>query len=93
MDRDPRPEPALGAQGAPPQKLLLPPSGFVAGIYGRIDVDRGRLQGAGQRGRATGLTQFESNINKGRDEVLNPEGINALRFFPTAATACGARGR
>ena len=28
-----------------------------------------------------GLTKFEPNINKGRQDVLNPEGINALRFF------------
>jgi len=28
-----------------------------------------------------GLTKFEININKGRQDVLNPEGINALRFF------------
>jgi phage tail sheath protein FI len=30
----------------------------------------------------SGLTRFEANINKGRQDVLNPEGINALRFFP-----------
>src|SRR6266511_85343 len=29
-----------------------------------------------------GLTRFEANINRARQEVLNPEGINALRFFP-----------
>ncbi len=29
-----------------------------------------------------GLTKFEMNINQGRNEVLNPEHINALRFFP-----------
>jgi phage tail sheath protein FI len=29
-----------------------------------------------------GLTKFEANINQGRQEVLNPEHINALRFFP-----------
>jgi phage tail sheath protein FI len=28
-----------------------------------------------------GLTRFEANINKARQDVLNPEGINALRFF------------
>ena len=30
----------------------------------------------------SGLTRFEANINQGRQDVLNPEGINALRFFP-----------
>ncbi len=28
-----------------------------------------------------GLTRFEVNINTARNDVLNPEGINALRFF------------
>jgi uncharacterized protein len=67
--------------GAPPQKLLLPPSGFMAGIYGRVDVDRGVFKAPANE-VVQGLDRFESNIDKGRDEVLNPEGINALRFFP-----------
>jgi hypothetical protein len=67
--------------GAPPQKLLLPPSGFMAGIYGRVDVARGVFKAPANE-IVQGLDQFESNIDKGRDEVLNPEGINALRFFP-----------
>jgi phage tail sheath protein FI len=67
--------------GAPPQKLLLPPSGFMAGIYGRVDVARGVFKAPANE-VVQGLDRFESNIDKGRDEVLNPEGINALRFFP-----------
>jgi phage tail sheath protein FI len=67
--------------GAPPQKLLLPPSGFMAGIYGRVDVERGVFKAPANE-IVQGLDRFESNIDKGRDEVLNPEGINALRFFP-----------
>lgn len=68
------------AQGAPPRRLLLPPSGFVAGIYARTDVARG-VHKAPANEVVRGLTRFESNINKPRQEVLNPEGINALRFF------------
>jgi phage tail sheath protein FI len=67
--------------GAPPSKLLIPPSGFMAGIYGRVDVARGVFKAPANE-IVQGLDQFESNIDKGRDEVLNPEGINALRFFP-----------
>ena len=68
------------AQGAPPDPLLLPPSGFVAGIYARSDIQRG-VHKAPANEVVQGLTRFEVNINKARDEVLNPEGINALRFF------------
>jgi phage tail sheath protein FI len=68
------------SQGAPPKRLLLPPSGFVTGIYARSDIERG-VHKAPANEVVRGLTRFESNINKGRQDVLNPEGINALRFF------------
>jgi phage tail sheath protein FI len=68
------------AQGAPPRRLLLPPSGFVAGIYARSDIERG-VHKAPANEVVRGLTKFEANINKARQDVLNPEGINALRFF------------
>ena len=68
------------AQGAPPRRLLLPPSGFVTGIYARSDIERG-VHKAPANEVVQGLTRFEININKPRQDVLNPEGINALRFF------------
>ncbi len=68
------------AQGAPPDRMVLPPSGFVAGIYARSDIERG-VHKAPANEVVAGLTRFEININKGRNDVLNPEGINALRFF------------
>jgi uncharacterized protein len=68
------------AQGAPPKRLLLPPSGFVTGIYARSDIERG-VHKAPANEVVRGLTKFEANINKARQDVLNPEGINALRFF------------
>lgn len=67
-------------QGAPPRRLTLPPSGFVTGIYARSDVLRGVFKAPANE-VVRGLTKFEVNINKARQEVLNPEGINALRFF------------
>ena len=68
------------SQGAPPKRLLLPPSGFVTGIYARSDIERG-VHKAPANEVVRGLTRFEANINKARQDVLNPEGINALRFF------------
>ena len=68
------------AQGAPPRRMLLPPSGFVCGIYARSDIERG-VHKAPANEVVRGLTRFEANINKARQDVLNPEGINALRFF------------
>jgi len=68
------------SQGAPPPRLTLPPSGFVTGIYARSDVARG-VHKAPANEVVNGLTKFEMNINKPRQDVINPEGINALRFF------------
>ncbi len=68
------------AQGAPPRRILLPPSGFVTGIYARSDVERGVFKAPANE-VVRGLTRLEANINTARQDVLNPEGINALRFF------------
>lgn len=70
----------LGSPGTPPRRLLIPPSGFVTGVYARTDVTRG-VHKAPANETVAGLTRFEVNINKRRQDVLNPEGINALRFF------------
>ena len=66
--------------GVPPRKLTLPPSGFVTGIYARNDIERG-VHKAPANEIVRGLTRFEININKARQDVLNPEGVNCLRFF------------
>ncbi len=68
------------SQGAPQRRLMLPPSGFVTGIYARSDIERG-VHKAPANEVVRGLTRFELNINKGRNDVLNPEGVNCLRFF------------
>jgi hypothetical protein len=67
-------------QGAPPPRITLPPSGFMAGIYGRSDDGRGVWKAPANE-VVNGLTKFETNITKARQDVLNPEGINAFRFF------------
>jgi uncharacterized protein len=72
--------PSVNDIGAPPSRLQLPPSGFVAGIYARSDIERGVYKAPANE-VVRGLTRFEININTARQDVLNPEGINALRFF------------
>jgi Bacteriophage tail sheath protein len=68
------------SQGAPPRLITIPPCGFVTGIYARSDIQRG-VHKAPANEVVLGLSKFEININKARQDVLNPEGINALRFF------------
>jgi phage tail sheath protein FI len=66
--------------GAPPALLTLPPSGFTAGIYARSDIERG-VHKAPANEVVRGMTEFAFNVTYDRQSVLNPEGINALRFF------------
>jgi uncharacterized protein len=62
------------------RELNLPPSGFVAGIYARNDVDRG-VQKAPANEVVRLAVGFEMMLNKAQQDVLNPDGINCLRFF------------
>jgi len=63
-----------------PSELALPPSGFVAGVYARTDINRGVWKAPANE-VVRGALRFEREINHGQQEVLNPEGINCLRFF------------
>lgn len=64
-----------------PKEIGLPPSGFVAGVYARTDIQRGVWKAPANE-VVQGILRFESEINFRQQEVLNPEGINCLRFFP-----------
>lgn len=61
-------------------EIHLPPSGFVAGIYARSDVQVGvHKSPANEVVRLA--SGFEQTISKAQQEVLNPAGVNVLRFF------------
>ena len=61
-------------------EINLPPSGFVAGIYARNDVDRG-VHKAPANEVIRLATGFELLLNKAQQDILNPEGVNCLRYF------------
>lgn len=62
------------------QEIHLPPSGFVAGIYARNDVERAVYKAPANEVVRLSIG-FEKTLNKAQQEVLNPEGINCFRFF------------
>ena len=64
-----------------PREIALPPSGFVCGIFARNDVTRGVSKSPGNE-VVRGALRFETDINFAEQEVLNPRGVNCLRFFP-----------
>ncbi|MBL8489199.1 MAG: phage tail sheath family protein, partial [Rhodocyclaceae bacterium] len=62
-------------------RIPLPPSGFVAGLHARSDIERGVHKAPADEPLRT-AAGFETAIDKARQEILNPEGINCFRSFP-----------
>jgi uncharacterized protein len=73
----------------------LPPSGYVAGIYARTDLNRGVWKAPA--GLETTILNTTGVVDRGRmtdkrQGILNPKGINCLRSFPGVGTVVyGAR--
>jgi phage tail sheath protein FI len=63
-----------------PRELALPPSGFVSGIYARNDVERGVWKAPANE-VVRGALRFELDINFAQQEMLNPIGVNCLRYL------------
>jgi uncharacterized protein len=61
-------------------EIHLPPSGFVAGIYARNDVNRAVYKAPANEVVNLAIG-FEQLLNKAQQDVLNPEGVNCFRFF------------
>ncbi|HSB52638.1 MAG TPA: phage tail sheath subtilisin-like domain-containing protein [Dissulfurispiraceae bacterium] len=61
--------------------LLVPPSGHVAGIYAKTDIERG-VHKAPANEVVIGATALQFQITKGEQDILNPRGVNCLRVFP-----------
>jgi len=77
------------------QQLYLPPSGTVAGIYARTDINRGVWKApAGLETtllNTTGVVEL-GKMNDVRQGVLNQIAVNCLRSFPNVGTVVfGAR--
>jgi hypothetical protein len=62
------------------QETILPPSGFVAGLYADNDIKYGVHKAPANQVVQLAL-RFEVMLNKAQQDVLNPDGINCFRFF------------
>jgi len=62
------------------EETNLPPSGFVTGLYADNDILYG-VHKAPANMVVQDAIRFEVMLNKGQQDVLNPEGINCFRFF------------
>ena len=61
-------------------RLNLPPSGFMAGIYARNDVEHAVFKAPANEIVRLAI-DFELRLNKAQQELLNPQGVNCLRYF------------
>jgi phage tail sheath protein FI len=68
-------DPGLG------QPRLMPPSGAIAGIWGRNDDTRG-VHKAPANEIVAGALDLELNVSRREHDDLNPAGINVIRAFP-----------
>lgn len=68
----------LGPEGKP---IMVPPSGHMAGIYARSDVERG-VHKAPANEVVRGALEPAMQITKSEQDILNPIGVNCIRTFP-----------
>jgi phage tail sheath protein FI len=60
--------------------IFVPPSGHVAGVYARVDGERG-VHKAPANEIIRGALGLRYTITKGEQDILNPKGINCIREF------------
>lgn len=84
---------ALDPTGKSREPILLPPSGYMAGLYARIDASRGVWKApAGTEASLNGVVGLAVELNDVQHGNLNPMGVNVVRRFPASGVvAFGAR--
>jgi phage tail sheath protein FI len=83
----------LDPTGASPVPIAVPPSGFVAGMYARIDAKRGVWKApAGTEANIGGAVGVTADTTDVQQDSLNPIGVNVIRTFPASGIVIwGAR--
>jgi phage tail sheath protein FI len=73
--------------------IAAPPSGFVAGLYARIDSKRGVFKApAGTEANIGGAVGLMADTTDVQQDFLNPIGVNVIRSFPASGLVIwGAR--
>lgn len=71
-------------------RTYVPPSGHIAGIYSLTDETRG-VHKAPANCVVRGAIEVKYYVSKPLQEMLNPQGVNAIRIMNGAVTVWGAR--
>ncbi|HEX8294139.1 MAG TPA: phage tail sheath subtilisin-like domain-containing protein [Pyrinomonadaceae bacterium] len=69
---------------------FVPPSGHVAGIYSRVDNERG-VHKAPANETVLGALGLRYNLSKAQQDGLNPQGVNCIRAMNGNIRVWGAR--
>jgi phage tail sheath protein FI len=79
--------------GVSSDPLPVPPSGFITGLYARVDSRRGVWKApAGTEANIGGAVGLATQITDAQQDTLNPLGVNVIRFFPSSGIVVwGAR--
>ncbi|MEG4166564.1 MULTISPECIES: phage tail sheath subtilisin-like domain-containing protein [unclassified Microcoleus] len=70
--------------------IYVPPSGHIAGIYARVDAQRG-VHKAPANEIVLGALGLKQNLSKSQQDGLNPQGINCIRNLNGNIRVWGAR--
>jgi phage tail sheath protein FI len=79
----------VGAKDANGKPVYQPPSGHIAGVYARVDTERG-VHKAPANEVIRGALGVETMVSKQGQAGLNPDDINVIRKFDGNITIWGA---
>ena len=66
------------------RRMLIPPSGHIAGIYARTDLRRGVFKApAGNEAAINGALGVERALTDAQQGIINLKGVNVIRVFAT----------
>jgi phage tail sheath protein FI len=71
-------------------RIVVPPSGHLAGIYARVDAERG-VHKAPANEVVRGALGLSSRISRAQQDGLNPKGVNVIRELSGSIRVWGAR--
>jgi phage tail sheath protein FI len=72
------------------KRQMVPPSGHMAGVYARVDTERG-VHKAPANETIRGALGLKYTLSRAQQDGLNPHGVNCLRFINGAIRVWGAR--
>jgi phage tail sheath protein FI len=61
--------------------ISIPPSGHIAGVYARVDSERG-VHKAPANEVIRGAIDIDFQVTRNEQDLLNPIGVNCVRSFP-----------